>query len=138
MQQARATFVVTDWEHVGGPPEIRAGLAINHAHAVKVFDGQIEGRSLTEFTGAFSEHTRTGTYVAMESFEGAVNGLEGTFLFAHMNSMHDGEVRDHDHMLVIVPSSGTGELTGIRGTGCLSVDADGTHRLVLDYELRMP
>ena len=68
--QAHATFTVDDWTHIGGPPEIRAGLTITHAHLVKTFDGQIVGRSLTEFTGAFSQQHSTGTYVAMESFEG--------------------------------------------------------------------
>jgi hypothetical protein len=35
----------------------------------------------------------------------------------------------------IVPSSGTGELAGISGTGDLAIDAGGTHRIWLDYEL---
>ena len=35
----------------------------------------------------------------------------------------------------IVPSSGTGELAGIAGTGVLVVDADGTHRMRFDYTL---
>jgi hypothetical protein len=29
---------------------------------------------------------------------------------------------------VIVPSSGTGKLAGITGTGGIAIDADGTHR----------
>ncbi len=132
--EANATFTVSDFTHIGGPPEIRAGLAISHSHMVKSFDGQIDGRSLTEFTGAFCQQTSTGTYVAMESFEGSVNGLEGTFLFAHMNTVDGGAVRDEDHLLVIVPASGTQELTGIRGGGRISVDDDGTHRITLSYE----
>jgi hypothetical protein len=35
----------------------------------------------------------------------------------------------------IVPSSGTGRLAGISGAGGLAVDADGTHRIWLDYEI---
>jgi hypothetical protein len=35
----------------------------------------------------------------------------------------------------IVPSSGTGQLAGISGTGGLTIDADGTHRIWLDYEV---
>ena len=46
-----------------------------------------------------------------------------------------GRSRDEDHLLVIVPSSGTGELTGIAGNGRLTVDADGTHRLMLEYQI---
>lgn len=135
--EARGTFTVSDWTHIGGPPEIRAGLAISHAHMVKTFTGQIDGRAMTEFTGAFSAATNTGTYVAMESFEGSVNGHEGTFLFAHINTIEAGVASDDDHMLVIVPASGTHELTGIRGHGRISVDPDGTHHLTLTYELRL-
>jgi hypothetical protein len=35
----------------------------------------------------------------------------------------------------IVPASGTNELAGIRGTGSMTVQADGTHRITVDYEL---
>ncbi|MGW5822703.1 DUF3224 domain-containing protein [Streptomyces noursei] len=34
-----------------------------------------------------------------------------------------------------VPTSGTGALTGITGTGGVAVDADGTHRIRSDDEL---
>lgn len=133
--EARSTFTVDDRVHIGGPPNIRAGLAIGHDHLVKTYVGQIDGRSLTEFTGAYSpECGGTGTYVAMESFEGSVNGLEGTFLFAHTGTVIRGAVSDDDHLLVIVPSSGTQELTGIRGRGRIGVDPDGTHTLVLAYD----
>jgi hypothetical protein len=37
--------------------------------------------------------------------------------------------------LVIVPTSGTGALTGITGTGGLAVDEDGTHRIWFNYEI---
>ncbi|MET7710184.1 DUF3224 domain-containing protein [Micromonospora sp. NPDC005189] len=30
---------------------------------------------------------------------------------------------------------GTGDLTGIRGTGGMTVDEDGTHRIWFDFEL---
>jgi hypothetical protein len=35
----------------------------------------------------------------------------------------------------VVPDSGTGELIGLTGTARIAVDPDGTHRLLLDYEL---
>ncbi len=36
-------------------------------------------------------------------------------------------------LFLVVPHSGTGQLTGIRGTGSLVIDDDGTHRINLDY-----
>jgi hypothetical protein len=41
----------------------------------------------------------------------------------------------YQEFFTIVPSSGTGDLTGISGGGGLAVDADGTHRVWFDYEL---
>ena len=36
---------------------------------------------------------------------------------------------------VIAPGSGSGDLAGITGTGSMRIDADGTHRVLLDYDL---
>jgi len=69
----------------------------------------------------------------MESFTGSVAGLEGSFNFAHSATTH-GTDRAAE-FFVIVPSSGTGKLTGITGTGGIAIDTDGTHRIWLDYEL---
>ena len=69
----------------------------------------------------------------MESFEGSLDGRAGTFNFVHAAST-SGTDRSDEHFL-IVPSSGTGELAGIVGSGALVVDADGTHRMRFDYTL---
>ena len=69
----------------------------------------------------------------MESFEGTLNGRAGAFNFIHSAST-SGQDRTAGYF-AIVPSSGTGELAGISGTGGMAIDADGTHRIWLDYEL---
>jgi len=71
--------------------------------------------------------------VAMESFEGTVDGREGAFNFVHSAST-GGSDRSAEYF-AIVQSSGSGQLTGISGTGGLAIDPDGTHRIWLDYEL---
>ena len=52
----------------------------------KQFEGAVAGRSATLFTAAFDQATGVGTYVAMESFEGTVDGREGAFNFVHSAS----------------------------------------------------
>jgi hypothetical protein len=130
--RAECTFEVLNFEPMEYDSPIATGVAIGFASMDKVFHGEIAGRSRTQFTSAFDAETQTGTYVAMESFEGSVNGRSGCFNFAHMAST-DGASRSH-FQLVIVPASGTGDLAGISGTGDLVVDDDGTHRIVLDYD----
>jgi len=124
------SFVPAD---VAPEPAIVTGLAVGLARMEKHYDGAVAGRSATLFTSAFSQQTGVGTYVAMESFEGSVNGRAGSFNFAH-SATTSGTDRAAEFFL-IVPSSGTGDLAGITGTGGLSIDADGTHRIWLDYDL---
>ncbi|MBO3086062.1 DUF3224 domain-containing protein [Cellulomonas fengjieae] len=112
---------------------VRTALAVGLATMVKEYVGGIEGRSTTLFTSAYDAERGVGTYVAMESFEGSIDGRSGTFNYAHSASTHGAD--RYDEHLVIARSSGTGELAGISGGGAIVIDADGTHRLRLDYTL---
>jgi hypothetical protein len=114
-------------------PAMAAALPVGVAIIEKRFDGDIAGRSEAVFTSAFDQATGVGSYVAMESFEGAVDGREGAFSFLHLAST-SGSDRSAEYF-AIVPSSGTGQLAGISGTGGLVIDADGTHHIWLDYEV---
>lgn len=127
---AVASFVPTD---VVPDPAVTTALPVGIATISKEYAGEITGRSATLFTAAFDQATGTGTYVAMESFEGALHDRTGSFNFAHSASTH-GSDRTAE-FFTIVPTSGTGELTGISGTGGLTVDSDGVHRIWFDYEL---
>ncbi|SEM42336.1 DUF3224 domain-containing protein [Streptacidiphilus jiangxiensis] len=108
---------------------LATGVSIMEKH----FAGAIEGRSETIFTAAFDAARGIGTYLALESFEGTVDGHAGTFNFAHSASTTGADRQSE--FFVLVPGSGTGGLAGIAGTGGMTVDADGTHRIWLDYTL---
>jgi hypothetical protein len=133
--RAEATFEVASFvpAEVGAEPPVTTALPVSVASMVKVFRGQAVGRSTTIFTSAFDQSTGTGTYVALESFEGSLDGRTGTFNFVHSAST-GGSDRTNEFFL-IVPASGTGDLAGITGNGGLSIDADGTHRVWFDYDV---
>ncbi|MFG2436321.1 DUF3224 domain-containing protein [Streptomyces sp. NPDC048508] len=114
-------------------PPVSTALPVGVATMEKHFEGEVAGRSATLFTAAFDQATGVGTYVAMESFEGSLLGRSGTFNFVH-SATTTGSDRTAE-FFTIVPASGTGELAGIRGTGGMAVDADGTHRIWFDHEL---
>ncbi|WP_156755224.1 DUF3224 domain-containing protein [Actinokineospora pegani] len=131
---ASATFTVAGFTPTAVPsPEVTTALAVGVSTMSKHYDGEVEGRSATLFTAAYDQASGTGTYVAMESFEGTLHGRRGTFNFAH-SATTTGSDRQ-DEFFTIVPGSGTDELTGITGAGAIAVDADGTHRITFDYEL---
>lgn len=133
--RAQATFEVTSFlpATLDPPPaEIATALPVGVAVIEKRFDGEISGRSTTIFTAAFDQATGVGTYVAMESFDGTIGGRMGTFSFTHGPAVSTDDARDVP--LLVVPSSGTGELASITGTGGLRV-VESVHEIWLDYEL---
>ncbi len=128
------TFTVTTFAPAGLTPDpaVPTRLPVSVARMEKRYEGQVSGRSATLFTAAFDPGTGVGTYVAMESFEGVLDGRQGSFNFAHSATTR-GADRTAE-FFTVVPSSGTGELAGISGTGGLAVDADDTHRIWFDVE----
>lgn len=128
-----STFTTSDFEITDYVPAITTGLPTGHLRMNKTYVGQVAGRSVTAFTSAFDQSSGVGTYVAMESFEGTVDGRHGAFNFVHAAST-SGSDRSDEYGL-IVPGSGTGELDGIRGTVRLRIDADGTHHMDFDHNL---
>ncbi len=132
--QTSCTFNVEEFVPSAWAPDIETALDTGSAHMVKRFHGGLEGRAITQFSYCFDNDAGVGTYVATESFEGAVDGHGGTFNFVHSATTLGGGERLHE-LFVIVPRSGTGGLSGISGTGALVIDDDGTHRITLDYRL---
>jgi hypothetical protein len=112
---------------------IATGLPVGVATMEKGYDGEVSGRSATIFVAAFDQDRGVGTYVAMESFDGSLNGLAGTFNFVH-GATTSGSDRTQEHFL-IVPLSGTGDLAAISGSGGLAVEDGGRHVIWFDYEL---
>lgn len=128
-----STFTTSDFDITDYVPPITTGLPTGHLRMSKTYSGEVEGRSVTQFTSAFDQDTGVGTYVAMESFEGTVDGRAGAFNFVHAAST-SGSDRSNEFGL-IVPGSGTGELAGITGTVRLRIAPDGTHHMDFDHDL---
>jgi len=133
MTHTTGTFTVTEFIPQDFTPKIETGLPTGYALMRKEFSGAIRGTAQTQFVFAYDEE-RGGTYVALESFTGAIDGHEGTCNLAHSATTIDGSERSAE-FLVIVPGSGTDALAGISGTGTIAIDSDGTHHLNLSFEL---
>ncbi|WP_406830842.1 DUF3224 domain-containing protein [Pedococcus sp. KACC 23699] len=134
--RTEGTFTVesfTPAELSPAPEVVVTSAPVGVAVMLKQYTGGVSGRSTTIFTAAYDQARGAGTYVAMESFDGALDGAAGTFNFVH-SATTEGGGRTHEHFAV-VPGSGTAELAGIRGGGGLAVEDDGTHRVWFDYQL---
>lgn len=131
---ASGTFTVTEFTARPFEPAVETGVELGYTVMRKEFHGAVEGWSQTQFVSAFDLERGRGSYIAMESFTGTVDGRQGTFNLAHSATTFGGPERAHEFVL-IVPFSGTGELAGITGSGAIRVDADDTHRIELYYQL---
>ena len=133
--RSEGTFTVESFTPVDVKPAVAVETAVNVGVATmeKRFAGGVTGRSATLFSSAFDAESGCGTYVAVEAFEGLLDELSGTFNFVH-SATTEGRSREREHF-VIVPTSGTGALAGITGSGGISIDDDGTHRIWFDYEV---
>ena len=130
--RSEGTFVVAGFVpvEVEPPVTVTTAMPVGVATMEKRYSGGVEGVSATLFSGGQATDG-AGTYVAVESFDGSLDGRAGTFVFVHAAST-SGEDRYAEHF-AIARGSGTGDLVGIEGTGGMAVDDDGTHRVWFDW-----
>ena len=129
MKRAVSTFVNEQYD--AETYDDRDGTALGRIHITRRFEGDLEGEGTAELLTA-TTGSGSAVYVALDRITGRLDGREGSFVLHHRGTVSAaGAVTDG----AIVPESGTGELSGLRGQGTITVDEDGTHRLTLEYEL---
>lgn len=74
-----STFIVTEFTPSDQELDVETALPTGLAMITKRFSGAIEGHSQAMFCSAF-DPTHGGTYVALESFDGQVDGRHGLLL----------------------------------------------------------
>lgn len=115
--ETTGTFTFTHWDEkpVAGAD---GGARIAHAAVTNDFTGAIEATGTScEYTLVYADET-TGAFVGYEFVEGSVEGRTGSFVLEQRGSFGaDGTVTC---ALTVQPGSGSGELTGIAGTGAFT------------------
>ncbi|MGZ4372269.1 MAG: DUF3224 domain-containing protein [Gaiellaceae bacterium] len=109
----------------------RGGTSLGRIHITRRFEGDLEGEATAELLTATTEDG-SAAYVAFDRVTGTLHGRTGSFVLEHRGIVSSEGARTDG---CVVPSSGTGDLAGLRGEATINVDEDGTHRLILDYEL---
>jgi hypothetical protein len=130
----RTSFIATgEFDVKIAPPDMipvpTNAPAIGRHILEKTYHGGLNGRSLGQMLSAGQLQQGQATYVALESFEGALDGRSGGFALAHFGEMDTGS---EELRIRIVPGSGTGELSGIRGQLQIRREA-GKHFYTLTY-----
>lgn len=93
----------------------------------KTWTGDISGTSAGVMLSAGNPAVGTAGYVALERFDGTVDGRQGTLALQQLGSMVEGS---SELRYQVVPGSGTGQLHGVTGEVHLQV-IDGVHEVTV-------
>jgi hypothetical protein len=128
--------------HASGPFDVKVNPlvaynqdepALRRMSIDKQFHGNLEGTSKGEMlsvgTGAKGS---SGGYVAIEKVTGMLDGRSGTFVLQHSATMTRGTPRLD---IIVVPDSGTGQLTGLGGRMNINIADGGKHSYDFEYTL---
>lgn len=132
---------------VEGPPRAHAEATIAvHSSEAKPFD-QTEGPALVEislsetFTGDIDgestvraleirRNDQSASLISMQRFDGKLGQRQGTFVLQGSETVEHGKIKA---TWFVVPGSGTGGLSGLRGTGGFEGDFGKGSRGTLEY-----
>ena len=129
-------------KHASGPFEVKIGpltaynqddQGLGRFSIDKQFHGELEGTSKGEMLSAGNgAKGSSGGYVAIEKVMGTLNGRSGTFILEHNATMTRGTPQLN---IIVVPDSGTGQLSGLAGKMNINIAAGGKHSYEFDYTL---
>ena len=118
------------------PTDFEKANDITRVTSDKTWHGDFEGVSNGEMITGSTASTGSMAYVAIERMTGKLNGRQGSFTFSHRATMMKGDAPSAGELSVmVVPNSGTGELTGLTGSLIIHIDAQGKHTWTFDYSL---
>jgi hypothetical protein len=105
------------------------GPALVEIHLTEAFTGDIEGEGSGRAIQAAGQDG-SSTLAGIERVRGAIGGRRGTFVLQVGGTVAGNEMRC---AWSVVPGSGTGELTGLRGDGGFTAQLGQHGSIWLDY-----
>jgi hypothetical protein len=123
-------FAIKNWDEkpyseVAGQPKL------TRARVTKTFRGDLEGESEVEYLMMYRADG-TARFVGLERVLGRLGGRSGSFVLQR-TGIFDGSLAKESYS--VVPGSGTGELTGLRGEGSSAAGHAKENVMTLEYDL---
>jgi hypothetical protein len=129
-ERTRANAVITVRTYEPAPyDEPAEGPVLTRIHVKESFSGDVSGDGVVEFLQA-AQADGTASFVGIERVSGSLGGRAGTFLLQDAGTVA-GNVVSGDWF--VIPGSGTGELTGLRGEGAFRANLGEGAQVHLDY-----
>lgn len=113
------------------PDSVLSSMGAMSMHFEKVFSGELEGKSSVSMMGLMNRDIGSGGYVALEKFEGSLEGKKGTFCLQHSSLMNRNVP---SQTITVIPDSATGELLGLKGDMVIDIK-EGQHYYTFNFEL---
>lgn len=113
------------------PFDVVDGVALARARFDKRFHGPLDATSVVHMLSCLDGAQSSGAYSALERVTARIFGKSGSFVLQHTGVADAGR---HSLAVNVVPNSGTAELTGLRGSMEIRIEA-GQHFYEFDFEL---
>ena len=127
--RAKAKAKITVQNSQAKPYDQTTSPALVEVRLTETFTGDIEGQSPVRALQVLQDD-KSACLVSMQRFRGKLGGHQGTFVLQGSEIVENGKIKAR---WSVVPGSGTGDLSGLRGEGGFEGEfgkgSDGT----LDY-----
>src|SRR5438067_8238123 len=127
--RARAKAKITVQSSEAKPYDQTTSPALMEIHLSETFTGDIDGESPVRALQVLRDD-KSANLVSVQRFRGKLAGRQGTFVLQGSETVENGKIKA---TWVVIPGSGTSDLSGLRGEGGFEGDfgkgSDGT----LDY-----
>jgi Protein of unknown function (DUF3224) len=129
--RASGSFKIEGWDEKPYT-EIEGGRKLTQASVKQAFSGDIEGEGAVEWLMCYRPD-QTADFVGLQRIAGRLGNRSGSFVLTQTAGTFDGKEARGE--LSVVPGSGTGELSGLSGTGEFRAPVGGQPSITLDYDL---
>jgi len=125
----RATARITVQSSDATPYDQTMGPVLSEIRLTEAFSGDIEGQSLVRALQV-QRDDKSACLVSMQRFQGKLGGRQGSFVLQGSETVEGGRIKAK---WLVVPGSGTGDLSGLRGEGGFEGDFGKGSDGILDY-----
>jgi len=127
--RARAKAKITVQSSEAKPYDQTASPALMEIRLSETFTGDIDGESPVRALQTVRDD-HSASLVSVQRFRGKLGGRQGTFVLQGSEIVENGKIKA---TWFVVPGSGTGDLSGIRGEGGFEGDFGKRSEGTLDY-----
>lgn len=128
--ETTAKFKITGWDEETITEIAEAGK-LTRAHVGKSYEGELEGEGKVEYLMMYRSDG-SADFIGYEIVEADLNGRKGSFVFEHRGFFKEGVATD---TWTIAEGSGSGGLSGIKGSVQFSEGHKEEYEVTLNYEL---